>query len=76
MSGNLVTLETIERDNSRSRAARTNANFVAHLIATRAQAPQTRARRRADPAQAIRAYNALGQWPIRPGRSVLRVVVA
>ena len=32
------------------------AAFLAHLIATKAQAPQTRERRRADPSEAIAAY--------------------
>ncbi len=30
--------------------------FLTHLIATREQAPQTRERRRADPAEALAAY--------------------
>lgn len=51
---------------------RANADFLAHLIATAAQAPQTRVRRRAEPAQAVAAYRALGQWPTAPGRSVRR----
>jgi hypothetical protein len=34
------------------------AAFVAHLIATHQRAPQTRARRRADPADAVAAYRA------------------
>src|SRR5262245_13008770 len=34
------------------------AAFVAHLIATRQLAPQTRARRRANPAEAVAAYRA------------------
>jgi hypothetical protein len=33
-----------------------SAPFLAHLIATRMQTPQTRARRRAEPEQAIAAY--------------------
>jgi len=33
-----------------------NAAFLAHLIATKEQAPQTRERRRAEPADAIAAY--------------------
>jgi hypothetical protein len=41
--------------------ARNNAVFVAHLIATAARVPQTRARRRAEPSQATEAYRALGQ---------------
>ena len=32
------------------------ADFLAHLIATRDDLPQTRLRRRADPAEAIEAY--------------------
>ena len=37
---------------------RGDAAFLAHLIATKAQAPQTRARRRASPQEAIAAYRA------------------
>jgi hypothetical protein len=51
---------------------RPNADFIAHLIATSAQAPQTRARRRAEPEEAIAAYGALGQWPTAPGRALSR----
>jgi hypothetical protein len=75
MSGYLVPVVAVERDISGSPAApaaRASANFVAHLIATRAQAPQTRTRRRADPAEAISAYDALGHWPTRSGSSVSR----
>jgi hypothetical protein len=36
-----------------------NAQFVAQLIATRTQAPQTRARRRAEPREAVEAYRAV-----------------
>lgn len=35
-----------------------NAVFLAHLIATKEQAPQTRERRRAEPSDAIAAYRA------------------
>lgn len=51
---------------------RANADFVAHLIATKTQAPQTRARRRAEPEQAVAAYGAVGQWPIPLGRTLSR----
>jgi hypothetical protein len=51
---------------------RANADFVAHLIATKTQAPQTRARRRAEPEQAIAAYGAVGQWPTPAGRTLSR----
>jgi hypothetical protein len=37
---------------------RGNAAFLAHLIATTTQAPQTRARRRAEPAEVLAAYRA------------------
>ena len=53
-------------------ACRANADFVAHLIATRIQAPQTRVRRRAEPQHAIAAYGAVGQWPTRAGRALSR----
>ena len=53
-------------------AGRANADFVAHLIATSAQAPQTRARRRAEPEEAIAAYGALGHWPTLSGKVLSR----
>ena len=52
--------------------SRANADFVAHLIATSAQAPQTRARRRANPDEAVAAYDALGHWPTPAGRKLSR----
>jgi hypothetical protein len=52
--------------------SRANADFVAHLIATSAQAPQTRARRRANPGEAIAAYDALGHWPTASGKVLSR----
>jgi hypothetical protein len=51
---------------------RPNADFVAHLIATSAQAPQTRARRRAEPEVAVAAYGALDRKPAPVGRAVSR----
>lgn len=38
---------------------RRQAPFLAHLIATARQEPQTRERRRAEPAEAIAAYEAM-----------------
>jgi hypothetical protein len=38
--------------------SRRQAAFLAHLIATKGQLPQTRERRRAEPAEAIAAYRA------------------
>jgi hypothetical protein len=46
-----------------------SAPFVAHLIATRMQAPQTRARRRAEPEEAIAVYRSMTK-PVS-GRRVL-----
>jgi len=52
--------------------ARPRAGFVAQLIATLGQAPQTRARRRAEPEQAIAAYRALGRSPTLAGHALSR----
>jgi hypothetical protein len=52
-------------------AVRANADFVAHLIATSAQAPQTRLRRRAEPGDAVAAYGALDNAPSRAGGRTL-----
>lgn len=41
--------------------ARGDAAFLAQLIATKVQMPQTRARRRAEPDEAIAAYRAAAQ---------------
>jgi hypothetical protein len=38
---------------------RGDAAFLAHLIATKAHAPQTREKRRAEPAEALAAYRAV-----------------
>jgi hypothetical protein len=51
---------------------RPNADFIAHLIATKAQAPQTRVRRRAEPEQAVAAYGSVGHWPTPLGRALSR----
>jgi hypothetical protein len=42
-----------------STQSRGDAGFIAQLIATAAQAPQTRARRRAEPAEVLAAYRAV-----------------
>ena len=52
--------------------SRANADFVAHLIATSARAPQTRARRRGNSDEAIAAYDALDHWPTPAGRKLSR----
>ena len=51
---------------------RPNADFIAHLIATSGQAPQTRARRRAEPGEAVAVYRALDEGPTPPGRALSR----
>jgi hypothetical protein len=52
--------------------ARPRADFLAQLIATLAQVPQTRVRRRAEPDEAIAAYCACG-WPtMAPDHAVSR----
>lgn len=55
----LVPVEPVLRTQAphrQPRAARPDAAFVAHLIATAAQTPQTRALRRAAPAEALASY--------------------
>ena len=51
---------------------RANADFVAQLIATSAQVPQTRVRRRAEPEVAVAAYGALDHRPALAGRTLSR----
>jgi len=51
-------------DRSASMTRYPAAPFLAHLIATHIQAPQTRARRRAELDDVIAAYSAMG--PMRP----------
>ena len=73
MSTALVSLGSTDRDSIPSRLGqRPSADFIAHLIATVAQAPQTRARRRAEPGEAISAYCGLGQRPSTAGRVLSR----
>ena len=73
MRNALVPIVPVDRDRGALRAGRRpNADFIAHLIATSAQAPQTRARRRAEPQDAIAAYRIVGQWPTLPGRTLSR----
>jgi hypothetical protein len=69
MSEALVPLTPVARDRAPLLpVSRANAAFVAHLIATWVAAPQTRVRRRAEPAVAAAAYVGVGQWPSRSGR--------
>ena len=75
MSNALVSLAKADRADTVTNVrttSRANADFVAHLIATSAQAPQTRARRRANSEDAIAAYDALGHWPTPAGHRLSR----
>lgn len=73
MNNALVPVAPINRDTDQPHhASRPDCGFIAHLIATKAQAPQTRARRRAEPAEAISVYNGLGQRPAAAGRVLSR----
>jgi hypothetical protein len=51
---------------------RPRADFLAQLIATMAQAPQTRVRRRAEPEEAIAAYGARARLPMPMHHSLSR----
>lgn len=51
---------TVQAERSWTETRRPSAPFLAHLIATQMQAPQTRARRRAEPEVAIAVYRAAG----------------
>jgi len=71
----LVPIAPAGRNSSAAPAGgRASADFIAHLIATAGQAPQTRTRRRAEPEEAIAAYRALGHWPTPPGRALSRLL--
>ena len=60
----VIALPPIERSQPAMRwTGRPAAEFLAHLIATDQQAPQTRVRRRAPPAEAARVYAAASAAP-------------
>jgi hypothetical protein len=54
----LVALTPVAAPPTNSRLAHRPAAFLAHLIAVKAQHPQTRERRRAEPGEAAQAYQA------------------
>jgi hypothetical protein len=60
----LVPVAQIDAAASLNDIGRPRASFLAQLIATTARVPQTRARRRADPAQAVAAYAACHRSPV------------
>lgn len=54
---------------------RSQAAFLAHLLAVAQRAPQTQDKRRATPQDAIGRYAAAGRpAPVRPGRAMKRAV--
>jgi hypothetical protein len=70
-----VVLESVAvRPDMRSAAHRVSAAFVAQLIATRGQVPQTRAYRRAEPAEAVDIYRASQDAPRPAGGSLARTL--
>jgi hypothetical protein len=52
-----------QKDEAVRNAGRSSADFIAHLIAAAAHAPQTRSRRRAAPSEASAVYRALDHAP-------------
>jgi hypothetical protein len=73
VNNSLVPVAPINRDSdSHHPASRPDSGFIAHLIATKAKAPQTRVRRRVEPGEAISAYAELGQRPSTAGRILSR----
>ena len=68
----LIPLQPMTRSDLAARD-RPQAGFLAHLIATDRQLPQTRERRRAEPGDAIAAYAAVDAGaPGRTGRMLFR----
>ena len=75
MQNALVPLAPHIRQAADSRpAARSNADFLAQLIATSTQLPQTRARRRAAPDEAAALYRARDQRPTVLGGALSRTL--
>ena len=73
MSTALVPLAPRERRAlSRFTSIRPRADFLAQLIATSAQLPQTRLRRRAEPDVAIAAYCLSDRVPVSAGSALRR----
>jgi hypothetical protein len=66
----LIPLQPIARSDTRS-GSRPQASFLAHLIATASQLPQTRERRRGTSEDASAAYAAANAGPARSAGRVL-----
>jgi hypothetical protein len=67
-SRELVTVDAGKLNKSFTRTRLTDSLFVAHLFATRFQEPQTREKRRADPADANASYRKSAKQPAKTGR--------
>ena len=73
MTAALVPLATDRSERSAAApGGRPSADFIAHLIAVKEQAPQTRERRRAEPGEAVAAYGARDCCFAPAGRVVSR----
>jgi hypothetical protein len=69
----LIAIGMTDRTASPAAASgRPRANFLTQMIATAQRVPQTRARRRAEPDQAIAAYGATARCPAPSGRALTR----
>jgi hypothetical protein len=68
----LIPLQPAAASHDGELRTRPQAGFLAHLIATDHKLPQTRERRRAEPADAIAAYAAAGSKRSRAGRRFFR----
>jgi hypothetical protein len=64
----LVPVDVQKTNKSFTRSRLTDTLFLAHLFATRFQEPQTREKRRADPADANASYRNSAKQPARTGR--------
>jgi hypothetical protein len=69
----LIALPPVARADA-SPHTRPQASFLAHLIATDRQLPQTRERRRAEPADVIAAYVAADAAPVSRAARPVRVI--
>ena len=69
----LIPLQPIARGDTPLRT-RAQAAYLAHLIATRDKAPQTRERRRAEPQEAIAVYAAANASPAAPSGMRLSIL--
>ncbi len=72
MNTDLVAVASTKSETTAIGNGRPRADFLAQLIATLEQAPQTRVRRRTEPEEAIAAYGASGRVVIPAGHALTR----